>query len=164
METCRHEQRLAKCREIFGVDSELNRALDAFLDEKISYEDKERFSNDLRSKRSELRLLLTTFLKWTSLRYRRTTIWNGKFKHSILCFCNKKESEGPSNSSVVRPIGVEPTTPSSGSWCSIHWATGAYRDIIALKWGNVKGGSAEDRLSGYGFEDVSGFAGGADGF
>ena len=45
---------LAKCRkEISEIDSKLNKTLDAFLDEKISYEEKERFSKDLRSKRSE---------------------------------------------------------------------------------------------------------------
>lgn len=33
---------------------------------------------------------------------------------------NKKASHDANLTNLVRPIGVEPTTPSSGSWCSIH--------------------------------------------
>ena len=32
--------------------------------------------------------------------------------------CNKKASDDADLSEMVRPIGLEPTTPSSGSWCS----------------------------------------------
>ena len=33
---------------------------------------------------------------------------------------NKKESETDSDSPMVHPAGVEPTTPGTGNQCSIH--------------------------------------------